>query len=83
MQIENHKEEVPFEHYQGLFAKADAAEMAARTGTKWDGEKFYVNLLGVTYSVSYPDAAIEPACPLPMQTFMLRWLLEEIGRAHV
>ena len=76
MQIENHKEEVPFEHYQGLFEKAEAAEMAARTGTKWDGEKFYVNLLGVIYTISHPVYAIEPACVLPAQTFLLRWLLE-------
>ena len=70
MQVENHKEEVPFEHYQGLFEKAEAAEMAARTGTKWDGEKFYVNLLGVTYTISHPACSIAPACPLPVQTFM-------------
>ncbi len=76
MQVENHKEEVPFEHYQELFEKADAAEMSQRTGTKWDGEKFYVNLLGVTYEISHPVYGLTPACPLPMQTFLLRWLLE-------
>ena len=76
MQIENHKEEVPFEHYQELFEKADAAQMAERTGTKWDGEKFYVNLLGTTYAISHPGYAIAPACVLPVQTFLLRWLLE-------
>ena len=76
MQIENHKEEVPFEHYQGLFEKADAAEMAARTGAKWEDGKFYVNLLGVEYAISHPEYAIAPACPLPMQTFLLRYLLE-------
>lgn len=76
MQIENHKEEVPFEHYQGLFEKADSSEMAARTGAKWENEKFYVNLLGVEYAISHPAYAITPACPLPVQTFLLRWLLE-------
>ena len=76
MQIENHKEEVPFEHYQGLFEKADAPEMAARTGAKWESGKFYVNLLGTTYAISHPAYSITPACPLPMQTFLLRWLLE-------
>ena len=30
MQIENHKEEVPFAHYEELFRKADPAEIAAR-----------------------------------------------------
>ena len=76
MQIENHKEEVPFEHYQGLFEKADAAEMAERTGAKWEDGKFYVNLLGVEYAISHPAYEIAPACVLPMQTFLLRYLLE-------
>lgn len=76
MQVENHKEEVPFEHYGELFTKANPEEMAERTGAKWDGEKFYVNLLGREYVISHPQYAIEPACPLPMQTFLLRYLLE-------
>ena len=76
MQIENHKEEVPFEHYAELFSKADAKEMAQRTGTNFDGEKFYVNLLGVEYAISYPAAAFTPGAALPVQTFLLRWLLE-------
>ena len=76
MQVENHKEEVPFEYYAELFAKADAKEMAERTGTNFDGEKFYVNLLGVEYAISYPTAAFTPGAALPVQTFLLRWLLE-------
>ena len=76
MQIENHKEEVPFEYYQGLFEKAAAEEMAQRTQTKWENGKFYVNLLGVEYAISHPSYEIAPACPLPMQTFLLRYLLE-------
>jgi hypothetical protein len=76
MQVENHKEEVPFEYYAELFSKADAQEMAERTGTNFDGEKFYVNLLGVEYAISYPTAAFTPGAALPVQTFLLRWLLE-------
>lgn len=76
MQVENHKEEVPFEHYEELFTKANPEEMAERTGAKWDGEKFYVNLLGREYAISHPQYAIAPACPMPMQTFLLRYLLE-------
>ena len=76
MVIENHKEQVPFEHYEELFRKADAAEMAECTGAKWDGEKFYVNLLGTEYQISHPEYGIAPACVLPMQTFLLRYLLE-------
>ena len=112
MQIENNKEQVPFEHYRELFLKADAQEMAERTGAKFEDGKFYVNLLGTTYQISHPEYAItitnshcedpegtegdvavsntqgETDChglrskprndgvPLPMQTFLLRYLLE-------
>ena len=76
MLIENHKEEVPFEHYAAQFSAADPAEMAERTGAKREDNKFYVNLLGTEYTISHPDCAITPAAPLPMQTFLLRYLLE-------
>ena len=58
MHIENHKEEVPFAHYEELFRKLDPSEAAERTGTKWDGKEFYVNLLGAEYAISHPDYAI-------------------------
>ena len=103
MQVENHKEEVPFEHYEALFQAADAKEMAERTGTEFDGEKFYVNLLGTQYVITHPRYSIcqkemtdshdrsadgsrndsseatersVKAVALPVQTFLLRWLLE-------
>ncbi len=81
MQVENHKEEVPFGHYEAVFAKADAAEMAERTGAKWDGKEFYVNLLGVEYAISHPVYGIRETAGgkvpvLPVQTFLLRYLLE-------
>ena len=64
MQIENHKEEVPFEHYAELFRGADAQEMAARSGVEFDGEKFYVNLLGVEYAITHPQYSIEISPPV-------------------
>ena len=81
MQIENHKEEVPFAHYEELFAKLDAEEAAARTGAKWDGKEFYVNLLGREFAISHPVYAIRALDdgalpPLPTQTFLLRYLQE-------
>ena len=82
MQIENHKEEVPFAHYEELFKKLDPAEAAARlSSVKWDGKEFYVNLLGREFAISHPDYAIraldgEKLPPLPTQTFLLRYLLE-------
>ena len=81
MQIENHKEEVPFTHYEDKFRGLDCVEAAARTGAKWDGKEFYVNLLGREYAISHPDYAIRAldggaVPPLPTQTFLLRYLLE-------
>ena len=125
MEIENNKEQVPFEHYAELFRKADPVEISERTGAKWDGERFYVNLLGTEYQISHPvyeiavgmkeiatgvnalamtggvaeeiatgvnalamtggvaeeiaTAAAQPRNdipPLPVQTFLLRYLLE-------
>ena len=81
MQIENHKEEVPFAHYEEQFRNLDAAEAAKRTGAKWDGKEFYVNLLGREFAISHPDYAIRATDggalpPLPTQTFLLRYLLQ-------
>ena len=81
MQIENHKEEVPFAHYEGLFRSLDPQEAVNRTGVKWDGKEFYVNLLGREFAISHPDYALRALDggdlpPLPTQTFLLRYLLE-------
>ena len=81
MQIENHKEEVPFAHYEELFRKLDPAEAARRTGASWDGKEFTLNLLGRTFAISHPEYAIRvmdegKLPPLPTQTFLLRYLLE-------
>ena len=81
MQIENHKEEVPFAHYEGLFRTLDPQEAMERTGAKWDGKEFYVNLLGREFTISHPEYALRALDggalpPLPTQTFLLRYLLE-------
>ena len=86
MQIENHKEEVPFAHYEEQFRSLDAQEAADRTGAKWDGKEFYVNLLGREYAISHPDYALRPLDggalpPLPVQTFLLRYLQESKASA--
>lgn len=79
MQIENHKEEVPFAHYAAQFAVLDPAEAAARTGCAFDGAAFSVRLLGTDYRVAYPSAEVRAhdgaVPPLPLQTFLLRLLL--------
>ena len=81
MQIENHKEEVPFSHYTELFAKLDPQECVARLPfVGFDGEAFTLTLLDRAYKIAWPAYAIEavdgPVPPLPTQTFLLRCLLE-------
>ncbi len=77
MQIENHKEEVPFAHYEAQFKALEPQAVLVRLkSVRWDGDKFYVNLLGREYAISHPACAVTPAAPIPVQTFLLRYLLE-------
>jgi hypothetical protein len=82
MQIENHKEEVPFAFYEEKFRALEPASVAERlAGVKWDGREFTVKLLGREYAIAHPDYAIRALDggklpPLPTQTFLLRYLLE-------
>ena len=82
MQIENHKEEVPFSYYEEKFSQMDPAEAVSRlANVKWDGKEFYVNLLGQEYAIAHPAYSIRETRggnipPLPCQTFLLRYLLE-------
>jgi hypothetical protein len=81
MQIENHKEEVPFSHYEERFRGLDPQQAAARTGVQWDGKEFHLKLIGRAYTISHPVYGIcavdgGPIPPLPAQTFLLRYLLE-------
>ena len=82
MQIENHKEEVPFAHYEEKFRALDPAEVTARlAGVTWDGSAFQVTLLGRRFAIAWPEYAITAQDggklpPLPTQTFLLRYLLE-------
>lgn len=82
MEIENHKEEVPFAHYEALFREVKPEDVTQRlSDVSWDGEKFTVKLLGRSYAISHPvyeitalDGGKLP--PLPTQTFLLRYLME-------
>ena len=82
MQIEIHKEVVPFAHYEEQFQKLDPQDTAARLpSVQWDGNEFTVTLLGREFAISHPRYAIRPldggnVPPLPTQTFLLRYLLE-------
>ncbi len=82
MQVENHKEEVPFAHYEQLFQALEPEAVCSRlSAVKWDGKEFYVNLMCRDYAISHPVYAIRALDggknpPLPTQTFILRYLLE-------
>lgn len=88
MQIENHKEEVPFEFYREKFAALDAQKAAERLGVPFCDGAFVVTLLGTTYRISHPQYAIEADSDgialhsLPAQTFLLRLILEGKPAAH-
>ena len=82
MEIENHKEEVPFAFYEEKFRGLNPEEATARlSDVRWDGKEFTVRLLGRDFAISHPDYAIRALVdgaipPLPAQTFLLRYLLE-------
>ncbi len=82
MQIENHKEEVPFAHYEEKFRTLAPRSVTERLkDASWDGNEFTVKLLGREFAISHPDYAIRALDggslpPLPTQTFLLRYLLE-------
>ena len=79
MQVTNNKEEVPFSYYAELYGKADKAEIADRLGISTENGAFSVTLMGKTYTVTEKAeiADLQGNAPaLPMQTFLLRYLLE-------
>ena len=82
MQIENHKEEVPFAHYEEKFRALDPAELATRLPeVPFENGEFTLKLLGRSFAIAHPQYAIRALDggvipPLPTQTFLLRYLLE-------
>ena len=82
MNVENHKEEVPFAHYEQLFRSLNPQDALTRLNDiGWDGKEFTVTLLGRPLAIAHPDYAIRAldggaVPPLPTQTFLLRYLLE-------
>ena len=78
MEIENHKEEVPFAHYEALFKKLTPQEVTERLpDVSFDGQAFRVTLLGRDFQITYPDCEFIAGDggalpPLPTRTFLLR-----------
>ncbi len=82
MQIENHKEEVPFAFYEEKFRMLNPDEVVQRLpDVAYDGAEFTLKLLGRAFAIAHPDYAIRAldggaVPPLATQTFLLRYLLE-------
>ena len=71
MQIENHKEEVPFAFYEEKFRALDPVEVTARvTDVAWDGREFTVKLLGRAFAIAHPDYREE----LTREARKLNWI---------
>ena len=55
MEIENHKEEVPFEHYLEKYQTLNPEEAAQRLNILYDAmaQKFQIRFMGHLYEVDY------------------------------
>lgn len=89
MEIENHKEEVPFEHYLEKYQTLNPEEAAQRLNILYDAmtQKFQIRFMGHLYEVDYPEFDVRTldkksadkdvlTDSLPAKTFLLRYLLE-------
>jgi hypothetical protein len=52
---ENRKEQVPFNHYLGIYKTLDPVEIAGRCGLAFNGAGFALRLLGTEYLAAFPD----------------------------
>lgn len=88
-QIENNKEEKPFEFYLEKYQKLDPKEVSERCGIPYDEEKkqFSIRLMGYEYEISFPEFQITPKNEdpdaylilmenIPSRTFVMRYLIE-------
>lgn len=86
-QIDNNKEEKPFEYYLEKYQKLDPKEVSKRCGIPYDEERhcFSVRLMGYEYEIGFPEFTITPKQTegyhvmmdnIPSRTFVMRFLLE-------
>ena len=74
-----------FSFYEEKFRALQPENVLNRlSGVTWDGKEFTLTLLGRDFAISHPDYAIRALDggtlpPLPTQTFLLRYLLENHG----
>ena len=81
MQIENHKEEVPFAHYLEKFRALDPAEVTRRVAVRRQEGAYVLEFLKNTIAISHPEYGIRQLDgnwkpDLHTQTFLLRYLTE-------
>jgi len=89
MEIENHKEEVPFEYYLEKYQGLEPVETAERLNILYDEKHmaFHIHFLGHEYAIDYPKFEVHALDvedkskdillhQLPAKTFVLRYLLE-------
>ena len=87
--IDNNKEEKPFEFYLEKYQKLDPKEVSERCNIPYDEEKkeFSVRLMGYEYGISFPEFEIAPKTEdasaylilmdsIPSRTFVMRYLIE-------
>ena len=60
MEIENHKEEVPFAYYLKKYQSLDPEEAAQRLNILYDAntKKFHFRFMGHEYEADYPEFAL-------------------------
>ena len=92
MEIENHKEEVPFEHYLEKYKSLDPKEAAQRLNIVYDEteQKFHLHFMGHPYEVHFPEFEIIALdeeekdgllmTSLPAKTFILRQYVQSSGK---
>lgn len=83
MEIKDNKTQVPLSHYKTLLAQADPAEIAARTGVRYDPDAgvFELTFLAAKLEISWPEANFRFADKVRELTeytsiLLIRYLLE-------
>ncbi len=81
MEVVDHKEKVPFEHYCEEWAKIDPVECSERSRVPYDATSgtFRLTMLGVEYTLHWPEFAIEgegfAKGNLPAQILLMRYIM--------
>lgn len=84
MEVENHKEQVPFEHYCRQWAALDpqAAAQQSRVPYNEKARTFRLTMLGVAYTLHWPEFSIETddgtgfaLQNIPAQILLMRYIM--------